>query len=70
MMNEAESVISEKTVKSYADCIEELDAGAVYEGLLCFGLFGDKIPPVLSSKSFLIIFQEKSRVLIKNQMDG
>ena len=52
MMNEAESVISEKTVKSYADCIEELGAGAVYEGLLCFGLFGDKIPPVLSSKSF------------------
>ena len=38
--------------KTYADFIGELNDGAVYEGLLAWGMLGDKLPPVLTSVPF------------------
>lgn len=38
--------------KLYIDFINELTKDEIYEGLLAFGLFSDKIPPFLSSESF------------------
>lgn len=38
--------------KSYADFIDELDGDTVFEGLLGQGLFGDKVPPILTGEPF------------------
>lgn len=46
--------------KSYSDFFDELSAEDVFEGLLGWGLFGDKIPPVLSSESFYKCRSKKS----------
>lgn len=40
--------------KKYADFMDEISADDLYKGLLAFGLFSNKIPPVFSSTSFLI----------------
>ncbi len=39
-------------MKSYSDFSDELSSNEVYEGLLGYGLFSDKLPPVFSSESF------------------
>lgn len=38
--------------KSYADCMNEISADELYEGLLAHGLFSEKLPPFLSAQSF------------------
>lgn len=38
--------------KTYADFIGELDGETIYEGLLAWGMLGDKLPPVLTSAPF------------------
>ena len=38
--------------KKYADFMDEISADDLYKGLLAFGLFSNKIPPVFSSTSF------------------
>ena len=38
--------------KSYADLMNEISADELYERLLAYGLFSDKLPPILSSLSF------------------
>lgn len=40
--------------KKYADYMDEISADDLYKGLLAFGLFSNKIPPVFSSTLFLI----------------
>lgn len=40
--------------KKYADFMDEISADDLYKGLLAFGLFSNKIPPVFSSTFFLI----------------
>lgn len=40
--------------KKYADYMDEISADDLYKGLLAFGLFSNKIPPVFSSTPFLI----------------
>lgn len=39
-------------MKTYSDFSDELSSNEVYEGLLGYGLFSDKLPPVFSSESF------------------
>ena len=38
--------------KLYVDFINEITKEELYEGLLAYGLFSDKLPPFLSSKGF------------------
>ena len=38
--------------KKYADYMDEISADDLYKGLLAFGLFSNKIPPVFSSTPF------------------
>ena len=39
-------------VKKYADYMDEISEDDLYKGLLAFGLFSNKVPPVFSSTSF------------------
>lgn len=38
--------------KSYADLMNDISADELYERLLAYGLFADKLPPILSSVAF------------------
>ena len=38
--------------KRYTDYLDEITADELYEGLLAFGLFTEKLPPVFSSEEF------------------
>lgn len=38
--------------KSYADYMDEISADELFEGLLGYGLFADKMPPCLSSEAY------------------
>ncbi len=42
-----------KIIKSYIDCLDELSKDELFDGLLGYGLFAEKIPPFLSSETFL-----------------
>lgn len=39
--------------RSYSDFMEEISPESLYEGLLGWGLFADKLPPMFSSESFM-----------------
>lgn len=39
-------------VKKYTDFMDEISEDALYEGLLAYGLFADKLPPVFNAVSF------------------
>lgn len=45
--------------KKYADFMDEISADDLYKGLLAFGLFSNKIPPVFSSTSFFDYCEKK-----------
>ena len=38
--------------KHYYDFTNELSADEIYEGLLAYGLFTEKLPPVFTAKAF------------------
>ena len=38
--------------KTYFQCMDELTADRLYEGLLGHGLFAEKLPPIFSSEDF------------------
>ena len=38
--------------KTYADFMDEISADELFEGLLGYGLFADKMPPCLSSEAY------------------
>lgn len=40
------------TLKSYAECMDEISSNRLYEGLLAYGLFSEKLPPIFSSEKF------------------
>lgn len=44
---------SRQVIKSYAAYLDDLSAVDVYDGLVGFGMFADKIPPAVSSEPFL-----------------
>lgn len=46
--------------KKYYDFINEISSTEIYKGLLAFGLFTEKLPPVFSSKSFFDYCQTKN----------
>lgn len=46
-------MVTDEQVKSYADYSNEISAKELYDGLVGFGLFADKIPNFLTSESFL-----------------
>ena len=39
--------------KTYCEFLEEITAEELYEGLLGYGMFANKLPPIFSSESFL-----------------
>ena len=39
-------------MKSYMDCMDEITADELYEGLLGYGMFAEKLPPIFSSVDF------------------
>ncbi len=39
-------------MKSYVDYIDEIDKNSLYQGLLGYGMFTDKLPPCFTSKKF------------------
>lgn len=40
-------------MKSYMDCLDEITNIELYEGLLGYGMFAEKLPPIFSSMQFL-----------------
>lgn len=38
--------------KSYADFMDELSDDELYEGLLAYGFFAEKLPPIFTSVHF------------------
>lgn len=39
-------------MKSYVDCMNEISAEELYEGLLVHGMFSSRLPPIFSAESF------------------
>ena len=38
--------------KKYTDFMDEISSDELYEGLLAYGLFAEKLPPLFTSVSF------------------
>ena len=47
-------------VKSYSDFMNEITSADLYAGLLAYGMFSEKLPPVFTSKSFFDYVQAKA----------
>lgn len=45
-------------MKTYSDFMNAISADEVYEGLLGYGMFSEKIPPMFTSEDFLITVNE------------
>lgn len=48
------------STKSYSDFMNEITASDLYVGLLAYGLFSDKLPPIFSSKPFFDYVQSSN----------
>ena len=46
--------------KTYYECLDEITDDDLFEGLLGYGLFADKIPNFLSSKDFFEFCKNKN----------
>ena len=46
-------------VKTYAQCMDEISAERLYEGLLGYGLFSEKLPPIFTSEDFYLYCSSK-----------
>lgn len=55
--------------KSYADFMNEISASELYEGLLAYGLFSEKLPPVFSSVDFYNYTQKLKNSFANNRKD-
>jgi hypothetical protein len=54
-------------MKTYIEYLSEISEDEVLKGLLAYGLFADKIPPVLSSESFYNYFVKKGKPMFEKQ---
>ena len=52
--------------KKYADFMDEISSDELYEGLLAYGLFTDKLPPVFTSVPTVKLYQVRSSRVGKN----
>ncbi len=50
--------------KQYIDYMKEISKDELYEGLLGYGLFCDKLPPIFTSESFYL--NNKNHKIKKN----
>lgn len=56
--------------RSYISYMEEISADDLYDGLVGYGLMGDKLPPVFSSESFLELCKRKNHNFNVNKKEG
>lgn len=56
--------------RSYADFLNEISDEELYEGLVGYGLIGEKLPPVFTSESFLEYCKKKSHNFAINSRSG
>lgn len=54
--------------KLYYNYLNEIDSNELYEGLLAFGLFSEKLPPVFTSKAFFDYCQAHNPIFSKVPM--
>ena len=40
-------------MKNYIDCMNEISDDELFDGLLGFGMFAEKLPPIFTSEHFL-----------------
>ena len=55
--------------KHYYDFTNELAADEIYEGLLAYGLFSEKLPPVFTSKGFFDYCESQSPAFPKDSTE-
>ena len=46
-------VITMDLPKRYSDFLNEITSDEIYKGLLAYGMFTEKIPPIFSAESFV-----------------
>lgn len=57
-------------MKSYMDCIDEITEDDLYEGLLGYGMFAEKLPPVFCSTGFLNYCKMHPNAFDENKENG
>lgn len=55
--------------KRYSDYLDEITAGELYEGLLAYGMFANRLPPVFTSVPFFDYCQANNPVFSKDWQD-
>ena len=56
--------------KSYCDFIDEISEDELYEGLLSYGFFTDKHPPVFRADSFYDYYKNSNLVFNSDSLYG
>lgn len=56
-------------MKSYSEYMEEISSDKLYEGLLGYGLFSEKLPPIFTSESFFGYCKNNNIVFSKGEHD-
>lgn len=56
--------------KSYIDCLKDITADELYEGLLGYGMFTEKLPPIFTSHDFYQYCKNHKLGFNKNKGDG
>ena len=54
--------------KKYADYMDEISADDLYKGLLSYGLFSEKLPPIFESCQFYEFCAKKDVTFLKKHM--
>ncbi|MCQ2610951.1 MAG: RNA-directed DNA polymerase [Treponema sp.] len=49
-------------LKSYFNCLSEISPDELYDGLLGYGLFTDKLPPIFTSEAFCIFSKQEAQI--------
>lgn len=54
--------------KKYADYMDEISADDLYKGLLSYGLFSEKLPPILKVANSMSFARKKDVTFLKKHM--